>query len=155
MPTPSLGDTDFMKLIISSQLAFRKFLLSRFNVCMNVMIIDEVVDRALDSVSIQKLLGILLQLSQKENTNIYIISHRGEVETMFKDMPDTQMMVVQKENNISCILRDWVIWNIFEKVHFTPCMSRGNLLYYWCWREEWLWLVLRLESPKSKRNTRR
>ena len=103
-PNLSLGEQ--MKLIISSQLAFRKFLLSRFNVCMNVMIIDEVVDRALDSVSIQKLLGILLQLSQKENTNIYIISHRGEVETMFKDMPDTQMMVVQKENNISCILRD-------------------------------------------------
>ena len=103
-PNLSLGEQ--MKLIISSQLAFRKFLLSRFNVCMNVMIIDEVVDRALDSVSIQKLLGILLQLSQKENTNIYIISHRGEVETMFKDMPDTQMMVVQKENNISRILRD-------------------------------------------------
>ena len=103
-PNLSLGEQ--MKLIISSQLAFRKFLLSRFNVCMNVMIIDEVVDRALDSVSIQKLLGILLQLSQKENTNIYIISHRGEVETMFKDMPDTQMMVVQKENNISHILRD-------------------------------------------------
>lgn len=103
-PNLSLGEQ--MKLIISSQLAFRKFLLSRFNVCMNVMIIDEVVDRALDSVSIQKLLGILLQLSQKENTNIYIISHRGEVETMFKDMPDTQMMVVQKENNISRIMRD-------------------------------------------------
>lgn len=103
-PNLSLGEQ--MKLIISSQLAFRKFLLSRFNVCMNVMIIDEVVDRALDSVSIQKLLGILLQLSQRENTNISIISHRGEVETMFKDMPDTQMMVVQKENNISRILRD-------------------------------------------------
>ena len=68
--------------------------------------IDEVVDRALDSVSIQKLLGILLQLSQKENTNISIISHRGEVENMFKDMPETQMMVVQKQDNISRIVRD-------------------------------------------------
>ena len=103
-PNLSLGEQ--MKLIISSQLAFRKFLMSRFNVCMNIMIIDEVVDRALDSVSIQKLLGILLQLSQKENTNISIISHRGEVETMFKDMPETQMMVVQKQDNISRILRD-------------------------------------------------
>lgn len=103
-PNLSLGEQ--MKLIISSQLAFRKFLISRFNVCMNIMIIDEVVDRALDSVSIQKLLGILLQLSQKENTNISIISHRGEVETMFKDMPETQMMVVQKQDNISKIVRD-------------------------------------------------
>ena len=103
-PNLSLGEQ--MKLIISSQLAFRKFLISRFNVCMNIMIIDEVVDRALDSVSIQKLLGILLQLSQKENTNISIISHRGEVETMFKDMPETQMMVVQKQDNISHIVRD-------------------------------------------------
>lgn len=103
-PNLSLGEQ--MKLIISSQLAFRKFLMSRFNVCMNIMIIDEVVDRALDSVSIQKLLGILLQLSQKENTNISIISHRGEVETMFKDMPETQMMVVQKQDNISRIVRD-------------------------------------------------
>ena len=100
----SLGEQ--MKLLISSQLAFRKFLMSRFNVGMNIMIIDEVVDRALDSVAIQKLLGILLQLSQKENTNVSIISHRGEVETMFKDMPETQMMVVQKQDNISRIVRD-------------------------------------------------
>ena len=95
-----------MKLLISSQLAFRKFLMSRFNVCMNVMIIDEVVDRALDSVSIQKLLGLLLQLSQKENTNIYIISHRGEVEQMFKTMTDTQTLVIQKQDNISKIVRE-------------------------------------------------
>ena len=95
-----------MKLLISSQLAFRKFLMSRFNVSMNVMIIDEVVDRALDSVSIQKLLGLLLQFSQKENTNIYIISHRGEVEEMFKPIPETQTMVVQKQDNISKIIRD-------------------------------------------------
>ena len=95
-----------MKLLISSQLAFRKFLMSRFNVSMNVMIIDEVVDRALDSVSIQKLLGLLLQLSQKENTNIYIISHRGEVEEMFKTMSDTQTLVIQKQDNISRIVRE-------------------------------------------------
>ena len=95
-----------MKLLISSQLAFRKFLMSRFNVCMNVMIIDEVVDRALDSVSIQKLLGLLLQLSQKENTNVYIISHRGEVEQMFKSIPDTQTLIIQKKDNISRIIRD-------------------------------------------------
>lgn len=95
-----------MKLLISSQLAFRKFLMSRFNVSMNVMIIDEVVDQALDSVSIQKLLGILLQLSQKENMNIYIISHRGEVEEMFKDIPETQTMIIQKDNGISRILRE-------------------------------------------------
>ena len=105
-PNLSLGEQ--MKLIISSQLAFRKFLMSRFGIGMNVMIIDEVVDRALDSVSIQKLLGILLQLSQKETTNISIISHRGEVEDMFKGMPDTQMMVVQKSNNISKIVRSGV-----------------------------------------------
>lgn len=102
-PNLSLGEQ--MKLLISSQLAFRKFLISRFNVCMNVMIIDEVVDRALDSVSIQKLLGILLQLSQKENTNVSIISHRSEVEQMFGSMPDTQTLVIQKQNNISKIVR--------------------------------------------------
>ena len=95
-----------MKLLISSQLAFRKFLMTRFNVGMNVMIIDEVVDRALDSVSIQKLLGLLLQLSQKENTNIYIISHRGEVEDMFNTIPDTQTMIVQKQDNVSKIVRE-------------------------------------------------
>lgn len=103
---PNLSFGEQMKLIISSQLAFRKFFVSRFNVCMNIMIIDEIVDRALDSVAIQKLLGMLLQLSQKESTNISIISHRGEVETMFKDMPEAQLMVVQKQDNISKIVRD-------------------------------------------------
>ena len=38
-------------------------------------------------------------------TSISIISHRGEVENMFKDMPETQMMVVQKQDNISRIAR--------------------------------------------------
>ena len=101
----NLSKGEQMKLLLSTQLAFRKFLMSRFNVNMNVMIIDEVVDVALDSVSIQKLLGILLQLSQRENTNIYIISHRVEVEEMFKDIPETQKVVVQKQNNISTIVR--------------------------------------------------
>lgn len=101
----SLGEQ--MKLVISSQLAFRRFLMSRFNVCMNVMIIDEVVDRALDSVSIRKLLEMLLQLSQKENTNVSIISHRSEVENMFNDLPETQLMVVQKKDSISRIVRDF------------------------------------------------
>ena len=103
-PNLSLGEQ--MKLVISSQLAFRKFLMSRFNICMNIMIIDEVVDRALDSVSIQKLLGMLLQLSQKENTSVSIISHRVEVENMFRDMPETQLMIVQKRDHISKIVRD-------------------------------------------------
>ena len=108
------GELDFallskgeqMKLLLSTQLAFRKFLLSRFNVGMNIMIIDEVIDKALDSVSTQKLLGILLQLGQKENTNISIISHRAEVESMFDELTDTQTLVVQKENGISRIMRD-------------------------------------------------
>lgn len=95
-----------MKLLISSQLAFRKFLMSRFNVGMNVMIIDEVVDRALDSVSIQALLGMLLRLSQQDNTNISIISHREEVSEMARGMPDTQLVIIQKENNTSTIVRN-------------------------------------------------
>ena len=103
-PNLSLGEQ--MKLVISSQLAFRKFLMSRFNISLNIMIIDEVVDRALDSVSIQKLLGMLLQLSQKENTSVSIISHRVEVENMFRDMPETQLMIVQKRDGISKIVRD-------------------------------------------------
>lgn len=102
---PNLSFGERMKLIISTQLAFRRFFLSRFNVCANVMLIDEVVDRGLDSVSIQKLLGMLLLLSQKEGTNISIISHRSEVEQMFSSLDDTQMLVIQKENNISRILR--------------------------------------------------
>ena len=95
-----------MKLLISTQLAFRRFLMSRFNVVMNVMIIDEVVDRALDSVSIHTLLEMLLRLSQKENTSVSIVSHREEVSDMIKGMDDTQLVVIQKENNISRILKD-------------------------------------------------
>ena len=102
----NLSEGENMKLLLSLQLAIRKFFMSRFNVSMNVMIIDEAVDRALDSVSIQKFLGMLLHLSQKESTNISIVSHRVEVEKMFMSMPETQVMVVQKENHISRIMRD-------------------------------------------------
>ena len=43
---------------------------------------------------------------RKNCKNIYIIFHRVEVDEMFKDIPESQKVFVQKQDNISKILRD-------------------------------------------------
>lgn len=105
----SMGEQ--MKLLLASQLAFRKFLFLRLGVSCNCFILDEIVDRNFDTLSISRILNMLLDLAKTESTHIYIISHRSEVSRLADDLieenPESKAsvhrMLVEKTNNISAI----------------------------------------------------
>lgn len=107
----NLSKGEQMKLLLATQLAFRKFLFLRLGVSCNCFILDEIVDQNFDTLSISRILTVLLDLAKRENTHIYIISHRGEVSRLTDDLveanPETKTAVhrvlVEKNNNISTI----------------------------------------------------
>ena len=107
----NLSKGEQMKLLLATQLAFRKFLFLRLGVSCNCFILDEIVDQNFDTLSISRILTVLLDLAKRENTHIYIISHRGEVSRLTDDLveanPETKTAVhrvlVEKSNNISTI----------------------------------------------------
>jgi len=107
----NLSKGEQMKLLLATQLAFRKFLLLRLNTTCNCFILDEIVDQNFDTLSISRILDVLLDMSTKENTHIYIISHRGEVSHLTDDLVEANpslgaavhRILIEKTNNISTI----------------------------------------------------
>lgn len=111
MDYQNLSKGEQMKLLLATQLAFRKFLFLRLGVSCNCFILDEIVDQNFDTLSISRILDVLLESAKREHTHIYIISHRGEVSRLTDDLveanPETKTCVhrvlVEKINNISTI----------------------------------------------------
>ena len=85
------------RLMIAACFAFRDFMHIRNNFSSNILILDEFIDGAIDSAAIESILEILKDFSQIWNQNIFVISHRKEVNN---DVFDNIIQVV-KENNIS------------------------------------------------------
>jgi ABC-type multidrug transport system ATPase subunit len=47
---------------------------------MNFLCIDELIDSGLDGVGVENALSILKKMSREQNKNIYLISHREELQ---------------------------------------------------------------------------
>jgi DNA repair exonuclease SbcCD ATPase subunit len=60
----------------------------------NLLILDETFDSSLDNDGIENLMNLIRTF--KENTNIFVISHKAEVRDRFD-----QTLVFRKENNFS------------------------------------------------------
>lgn len=111
MDLQNLSKGEQMKLLLATQLAFRKFLFLRLGVTCNCFILDEIVDQNFDTLSISRILTTLLESARKENTHIYIISHRSEVSRLADDLIESNpemkasvhRILVEKSNNISTI----------------------------------------------------
>ena len=88
-----------MRLMIATSLAFRDFMSIRNGLNANILILDEYFDSAIDSVCIESMLKILEEYKNSMNQNIFVISHRLEVNL---DQFD-RTLVVEKTNNISKI----------------------------------------------------
>lgn len=88
-----------MRLMIATSLAFRDFMSIRNGLNANILILDEYFDSAIDSVCIESMLKILEEYKNTMNQNIFVISHRLEVNL---DQFD-RTLVVEKTNNISKI----------------------------------------------------
>ena len=87
------------RMMIATCFAFRDFMYIRNNFSSNILILDEFIDGAIDSLAIESILEILKNFSQIWNQNIFCISHRREISN---DIFDHIIQVV-KTNNISKI----------------------------------------------------
>lgn len=87
------------RLMIAACFAFRDFMYIRNNFSSNILILDEFIDGAIDSLAIDSVLEILKDFSKVWNQNIYVISHRKEISN---DVFDNIIQVV-KTHNISKI----------------------------------------------------
>lgn len=67
------------RLILSLSWAFRDIYES-LNQPMNFLCIDELIDSGLDGVGVENALSILKKMSREQNRNIYLISHREELQ---------------------------------------------------------------------------
>ena len=88
-----------MRTMIATSFAFRDFMYIRNNFSSNILILDEFIDGAIDSLAIDSVLEILKDFSKVWNQNIYVISHRKEISN---DVFDNIIQVV-KTHNISKI----------------------------------------------------
>lgn len=88
-----------MRLMIATSLAFRDFMSIRNGLNANILILDEYFDSAIDSVCIESMLKILEEYKNTMHQNIFVISHRLEVNL---DQFD-RTLIVEKTNNISKI----------------------------------------------------
>ena len=83
------------RLMIAACFAFRDFMYIRNSLSSNILILDEFIDGAIDSIAIESILDILKDFSQLWKQNIYIVSHRKEVNN---DIFDNIIQVVKTDN---------------------------------------------------------
>lgn len=85
------------RIMIASCFAFRDFMYIRNSFSSNILILDEFIDGAIDSLAIDSILTLLEDFSKLYKQNIFVISHRKEIEN---DRFDRIIQIV-KTNNIS------------------------------------------------------
>ena len=87
------------RLEIATCLSFRDFIAQRSNIHSNILILDEYIDSAIDPLAVESILNIFKDFTQIDKQNIFVISHRSEVnELMFN-----HIIEVRKHNGISKI----------------------------------------------------
>ena len=88
------------RLMIAACFAFRDFMYIRNSFSSNILILDEFIDGAIDSLAIESVMNILKDFSTTWNQNVFVISHRKEISN---DVFDHIIQVV-KTNNISKVV---------------------------------------------------
>jgi DNA repair exonuclease SbcCD ATPase subunit len=86
-----------MKTMVATSFAFRDFMSARNGLNANILILDEYFDSAIDAMTVESVLGLLNDMSNTLNQNMFVITHRKEVSSDLFD----QILVVEKTNGIS------------------------------------------------------
>lgn len=90
-----------MRLNIAISFAFRKLLFKYMNIDINMLVLDEYIDSALDKLAISGIINLLNEIkTENANSNIYVISHRSEVLQEFGG----NRLIIRKTNGISEII---------------------------------------------------
>ena len=88
-----------MRLLIAASFAFRDFMSTRNNFTSNILILDEFIDSAIDTLAVNNVLAILQEFSRLNKQHVMIISHRKEIDNSIFD----NIIMVEKNRNISTI----------------------------------------------------
>ena len=83
------------RLILSLSWAFRDVYES-LNIPINFVCIDELIDSGMDSVGVDSAMAVLKRMSRQQNKNIFLISHRDELQTRSESI-----LHVTKENGFT------------------------------------------------------
>ena len=87
------------RLEIATCLSFRDFIAQRSNISSNVLVVDEYIDSGIDTLAVESILSILKEFTTSNMQNVFIISHRSEVNNDVFD----RIIEIQKHNGISTI----------------------------------------------------
>ena len=87
------------RLEIAACLSFRDFIAQRSNISSNILILDEYIDSGIDSLAVESILQILKEFTIVNRQNIFIISHRSEINNDVFD----RIIELQKKDGISTI----------------------------------------------------
>jgi DNA repair exonuclease SbcCD ATPase subunit len=87
-----------MRIMIATSFAFRDFMSIRNGLTSNILVLDEYFDSAISSSCVRRVLDLLEEYA-KNGQNVFIISHRSEVD---QDMFD-RVVTIEKKNDISKI----------------------------------------------------
>lgn len=96
----SFSSGERMRLNIATSFAFRDFMATRSNIMSNILILDEYMDSNIDSIAIEGILGILRDYNRIYKQNVYIISHRMEIQSTVEI---DNIIQIEKTNGVSKI----------------------------------------------------
>lgn len=85
------------RIMIATCFAFRDFMAIRNNLSSNILILDEFIDGNVDSMAIDGVISILRDFILLYNQNIYIVSHRKEIDNSIFN----NILQIVKTNHIS------------------------------------------------------
>ena len=87
-----------MRIMIATSFAFRDFMSIRNGLTSNILVLDEYFDSAISSSCVRRVLDLLEDYA-KDGQNVFVISHRSEVD---QDVFD-RIITVEKKNDVSRI----------------------------------------------------
>lgn len=88
-----------MRIMVATSFAFRDFMSIRNGLNANVLVLDEYFDSAIDSLCVESIISILREYAAAQRQNIFVISHRTEVNPEMFD----RTILVEKTNNVSSV----------------------------------------------------
>ena len=85
------------RIMIATSFAFRDFMSIRNGLSSSILVLDEYFDSAIDSLCIESILALLKEFSEKQDQDIFVVTHRLEVS------PDAfdRTLLVEKTNNVA------------------------------------------------------
>lgn len=86
-----------MRIMVATSFAFRDFMSIRNGLNSNILVLDEYFDSAIDSQCVESIISILKEYSRSQDQNVFVISHRPEVNI---DQFD-RLILVEKTNDIA------------------------------------------------------